>query len=376
MKGGTLRVPLLDLKAQWAQVEGDVRAATDRVWESQRFIMGPEVASLEEEIAAYCDCAHAVGVSSGTDALLCAMMALEIGVNCEVITTPFTFFATAGCISRLGARAVFVDIDPVSYNIDPGRIEAAITDRTRAIIPVHLFGQCAEMDPILEIASGRGIPVIEDAAQAIGSTYRGRKAGSMGTIGCFSFFPSKNLGCAGDGGMCTTNDRVLAEKMSIVRLHGGKPKYYHRFVGANFRLDAMQAAVVRAKLPRLEGWHRCRRENAAAYDRLLADAPVEAPVIAEHNLTIFNQYVIRSKDRDSLREHLTRAGIGTEVYYPVPLHVQECFADLGYGRGAFSHSERAAEEVLALPIYPELTHEQVRYVAETVCCFAPSKSVP
>ena len=376
MKGGTLKVPLLDLKAQWAQVERDVRAATDRVWESQRFIMGPEVAGLEEEIASYCDCAHAVGVSSGTDALLCAMMALEIGVNCEVITTPFTFFATGGCISRLGARAVFVDIDPVSYNIDPGQIEAAITDRTRAIIPVHLYGQCAEMDPILEIASRRGIPVIEDAAQAIGSTYRGRKAGNMGTIGCFSFFPSKNLGCAGDGGICTTNDRVLAEKMSIVRLHGSKPKYYHRFVGGNFKLDAMQAAVVRAKLPRLEEWHGCRRENAAAYDRLLADAPVETPVIGEHNLTIFNQYVIRSKDRDSLREHLTRAGIGTEVYYPVPLHMQECFADLGYGIGDFPHSEKAAEEVLALPIYPELTQEQIHYVAEAVCCFAPLKSVP
>ena len=280
MKGATLKVPLLDLKAQWAQVETDVRSATDRVWNSQRFIMGPEVEALEKEIASYCDCGHAIGVSSGTDALLCAMMALEIGAGDEVITTPFTFFATGGCISRLGARPVFVDIDPLSFNIDPAGIEAAVTERTKAVMPVHLYGQCAEMDPILELASRRKIPVIEDAAQAIGSTYKGRKAGSMGALACFSFFPSKNLGCAGDGGICTTNDAELAAMMSIMRQHGGKPKYYHRIVGANLRLDAMQAAVVRAKLPHLESWHRGRQQNASTYDGLLADAGVETPVIA------------------------------------------------------------------------------------------------
>ena len=361
-----MRVPLLDLQKQWAEIQADVRRAVDRVWESQRFIMGPEVSGLEEEIAAYCHCAHAVGLSSGTDALLCAMMALGLGPGDEVVTSSFTFFATAGCIRRLGAKPVFVDIDPQTYNMDPTQIERAVTSRTKAIIPVHLFGQCAEMDPILALAAKHDWPVVEDAAQAIGATSKGRRAGSMGTVGCFSFFPSKNLGGAGDGGMCTLNHTELAEQLVTLRDHGQKPQYVHALVGGNFRLDAIQAAVLRVKLLKLEEWHQRRRDNAAAYNRLLAGLPVVRPTVAEGNVSIYNQYVIRAPRRDALREHLTRAEIGSAIYYPIPLHRQACFADLGYRQGDLPEAEKAAREVLALPVYPQLAEEQICYVAEAM----------
>ena len=361
-----MKVPLLDLRAQWARIGSEVRAAVDRVWESQRFIMGPEVEALEEEIARYCDVRNAVGMSSGTDAILCALMALGVGPGDEVIIPSFTFFATGGSVSRLGARPVFVDIDSATFNIDPAQMEAAITARTKVIMPVHLFGQCAAMEPIAELAARHRLSVVEDAAQAIGAQRHGGRAGSFGRIGCFSFFPSKNLGGAGDGGMAVTNDGDLAERLRVLRNHGMKPKYYHSFVGANFRLDAIQAAVLRVKLKHLDEWHQARRRNAAAYDRLLADAPVGTPVIAEGNVSIYNQYVLRCPRRDELREYLTRAEIGTEIYYPVPLHLQECFADSGRQRGDLPESERAADEVLALPVYPELTGAQVEYTSQAI----------
>lgn len=368
-----MKVPLLDLKAQFASIEREVRAAIDRVLDSQHFIMGPEVSGLEEEVAAYCGAKRAVGVSSGTDAILCVLMSLGIGPGDEVIVPPFTFFSTAGCVSRLGARPVFADIDPQTFNIDPDWIEAAITDRTRAIMPVHLFGQCADMDPICELADERGICVIEDAAQAIGATYKGRRAGTIGRVGCFSFFPSKNLGGFGDGGIIVTDDVELADRMAVCRVHGSKPKYYHGFVGGNFRLDALQAAVLRVKLRHLETWHEARRRNAARYDEFLAGSGVTTPYIAPFNRSIYNQYVIRCPDRDGLRKHLTECGVGTEIYYPVSLHLQECFAYLGhplrggrYKEGDFPESERAQREVLAIPVYPELTDEQIYYVARSI----------
>jgi len=361
-----VNVPLLDLRAQFASIERDVRAAMDRVLETQRFIGGPEVEALEHEIAAYCGTRHAVGVSSGTDAILGALMALGIGPGDEVIVPPFTFFATAGCVVRLGAKPVFVDVEPRTLNIDPSKVERAVTKRTRAIMPVHLFGQCADVDPIVEIAERHGVPVIEDAAQAIGAAYKGRRAGSLGRLGCFSFFPSKNLGAFGDGGIVTTGDDALAERLRVIRDHGQKPKYHYRFVGGNFRLDALQAAVLRVKLTHLEAWHEARRRNAGRYDSLLADTAVTTPWIAPHNRTIFNQYVIRHRDRDGLRQHLSDRGVGTEIYYPVSLHLQECFADLGHGAGDFPEAERAQREVLALPVYPELTEEQILYVAECI----------
>lgn len=361
-----MKVPLLDLKAQFRTIESEVRAAIDGVLESQHFIMGPEVEGLERELAAYCNVKHAIGVSSGTDAILCALMSLNIGPGDEVIIPPFTFFATGGCVSRVGAKPVFVDIDARTYNIDPEKIGAAITQRTKAIMPVHLFGQCAEMDEICAIASGHGIPVIEDAAQAIGADYKGRRAGTIGLIACFSFFPSKNLGGFGDGGMITTNDDALAERLSVCRLHGSKPKYHHHFVGGNFRLDALQAAVLRVKLRHLEQWHAGRQRNAARYDALLEETPASTPFVQPYNRMIYNQYVIRCPDRDDLRNHLTECGIGTEIYYPISLHLQTCFADLNHGVGDFPASERAQGEVLALPVYPEMTDAQLVYVADKI----------
>lgn len=378
-----MKVPLLDLKAQFAAIEPQVRAAIDRVLASQQFIMGPEVAALEREVAAYCGARHAVAVSSGTDAILCVLMCLDIGPDDEVIIPPFTFFSTAGCVARLGARPVFVDIEPRTFNMDPGKLEAAITPRTKAIMPVHLFGQCADMDAICGVADRRGIPVIEDAAQAVGATYKGRPAGTLGRVACFSFFPSKNLGAYGDAGMIVTDDAELAERLAVCRLHGSKPKYHHHFIGANFRLDALQAAILRAKLPHLERWHEARRRNAARYDELLAapcggvESPcgsaVTTPYIAPYNRppaggrSIYNQYVIRSPDRDGLQKHLTECGIGTEIYYPISLHLQKCFAYLVHREGDFPESERAQHEVLAIPIYPELTDEQITYVARCIC---------
>jgi dTDP-4-amino-4,6-dideoxygalactose transaminase len=361
-------VPLLDLKAQYNQIRDEIRDAIDRVVESQHFILGPEVEALEREVAAYSQCAYGVGVSSGSDALLVALMALGVGPGDEVITTSYSFFATAGAISRLGARPVFVDIDPATYNIDPAQIEPAITARTRAIIPVHLFGQMAAMDQIMEVARRHDLAVVEDAAQAIGAEDTGRRAGSIGHVGCFSFFPSKNLGGFGDGGMVTTNDAALAERMRLLRGHGAKPKYYHREIGGNFRLDALQAAILRVKLSHLDGWTERRRRNAAVYRQHLsvAGAQVEIPAEVPGGRHIYNQFVIRSGRRDALMAQLKERKIGCEVYYPLPLHLQECFAELGYRRGDLPESERAAAESLALPIYPELTDEQIAAVVSAV----------
>lgn len=362
-----MKVPLLDLKAQFETIRGEIRAAVDEVLESQQFINGPQVKDLEEAVAQYSQCKAAVGVSSGTDALLCALMALGIGPGDEVVTTPYSFFATAGSVARLGARCVFVDIEPETFNVDVAKIEAAVTEHTRVLMPVHLFGQCADMDPILDLAKRRSLFVIEDAAQAIGATYKGRQAGSMGTAGCFSFFPSKNLGGLGDGGMIVTQDAALHEKLVIFRNHGSKPKYYHRHVGGNFRLDTIQAAALVVKLRHLDGWTEKRRQNARKYDDLLAGLPaVTRPRVDPRGESIFNQYVIRVDKRDALQAFLKEQGIGTEVYYPVPLHEQECFRDLGYARGAFPVAEAAARSSLALPIYPELTDEQIAWVAGRV----------
>ncbi|HEY2469471.1 MAG TPA: DegT/DnrJ/EryC1/StrS family aminotransferase [Terracidiphilus sp.] len=365
-----MKVPLLDLKAQYTGIKDDVLAAVAEVLESQVCILGPKVAELEQKVAQLSGCRFGVGVSSGTDALLAALMALGVGPGDEVITTPFTFFATAGCVARTGARPVFVDIDRHSCNIDPALIEAAITPRTKAIIPVHLFGQVCDMDPITEVARRHDLFVIEDAAQAISATYKGRKAGSIGTIGCFSFFPSKNLGGAGDGGMIVTNDLDLYDRLMVVRAHGSKPKYYHKFVGGNFRLDPIQAAILQVKLPHLDVWSEARRCNAAIYNRMFAGTAIEQPWIHPDVVSIYNQYVIRVPQRNELMNRLKAAQIGTEIYYPVPMHLQECFQNLGYRTGDFPESEQAANEVLALPIYPELEREQLHYVGETVLKWA------
>lgn len=364
-----LKVPLLDLKAQYAGIRSEILETIERVCESQYFILGPEVTGLEEEVARYCGIQHAVGVSSGTDALLAALMAIDLKPGDEVITTPYSFFATAGVVSRLGARTVFVDIEPGSFNIDARAVAAKITPRTKAILPVHLFGRCADMDPLLEAARGRGIAVIEDAAQAIGAKdARGRQAGTVGAIGCFSFFPSKNLGAFGDGGMIVTGDAQLAEKLRVLRVHGSKPKYYHHMVGGNFRLDALQAAILRVKLRYLSDWTAARRRNAARYRKLFEESGLGAEVSLPTDTPghIYNQFVIRVQDRDRLRAHLKEKGVETEIYYPVPLHLQECFRDLGYGEGDFPQSEAAAGESLALPIYPELTEDQQKAVVAAV----------
>lgn len=359
-------VPLLDLQAQYRPIREDVLAAITRVCDSQRFIMGPEVEGLERELAAMLEVTDAVGVSSGTDALLAAMMALGIGAGDEVITTTYSFFATAGCIARLGARPVLADIDPTTCNIDPAAVRAAVTARTRAIVPVHLYGCSAEMAPILDVAARAGVAVIEDAAQAIGSRYRGRMVGSLGTVGCFSFFPSKNLGAFGDGGFVTTSDPALAHRLRLVRNHGAEPKYFHKFVGANFRLDALQAAVLRVKLPHLAGWTEARRRNADRYREMLGPlvvkGRVELPVEPEGCYHIYNQFVIRVEERDRVKAGLDARRVGCEIYYPVPFHLQECFAGLGYVKGQFPAAEDAADHTLALPIYGELTEEQQRYV--------------
>jgi len=365
-------VPLLDLKAQYATIREEIRAAVDAVLESQQCILGATVADCEARLAAYCTTAHAVAVSSGSDALLISLMAEGIGPDDEVITTPYTFFATAGSIARLGARPVFVDIEPESFNLNPAEIEAKITSRTRAIMPVHLFGQCAEMEPILAIAQRHNLVVIEDAAQAIGAEYHGRRAGAMGRYGCFSFFPSKNLGAAGDGGLVTTDDADTAEKLRVLRNHGMKPKYYHALVGGNFRCDALQAAIIAVKLRHLDRWTAGRQRNAARYRRLfqeaglLDDGLVKLPQEMPARRHIYNQFVIRVPRRDELMAYLKEQNIGVEVYYPIPLHLQECFAYLGYRAGDFPHSERAAKETLALPIYPELSDQQAEWVVEAI----------
>ncbi len=362
-------VPLLDLKAQYATIRSEIREAIERVVESQHFILGPEVEALEQEIAAFCGARFAVGVSSGTDALLAALMSIGTGPGDEVITTPYSFFATAGVIARLGARPVFVDIDPKTFNLDTAAISAKIISRTKAIMPVHLFGRCGNMEPIMAIAKSNGIHVIEDAAQAVGAQdQEGRLAGTIGDLGCFSFFPSKNLGAFGDGGMLVTNDERLAEILKVLRVHGGKPKYYHRIVGGNFRLDALQAAVLRVKLKYLTTWTEARRHNARRYQLLFEEMGLSkyASVPEDSPGHIYNQYVARFPDRDRLQGFLQEKGVETEVYYPVPLHLQECFQHLGYQAGDFPKAEAAARESLALPVYPELTEESQRYVVQKI----------
>jgi len=365
------QVPLLDLRRLTPDLELELEDAFRRVLKSGHFILGPEVEALESECAAYLQVKHAIGVSSGTDALLIALMALGIGAGDEVVCPSYTFFATAGTIARTGARPVFVDCDADSYNIEAAAIERAITSRTRALMPVHLFGQSAEMHDILALARARRIPVIEDAAQALGAEYRGKRAGSLGEIGCFSFFPSKNLGALGDAGLVTSNDDALADKLRVLRVHGGKPKYHHSIVGGNFRIDALQAALLRPKLRRLDGWTAARQHNAALYTQLFEAAGLGGKLglpVVRQTRHIFNQYVIRVRGegrRDHLQAELKRRGIGTEVYYPVPMHQQKCFAESA-GQQALPVSELAARETLALPIFPELTEAELRHVAAAV----------
>jgi dTDP-4-amino-4,6-dideoxygalactose transaminase len=359
--------PFLDLKAQYANIRDEVNSAVEGVFESQIFIMGPEVSAFEEEVKAQVGCKYVFGCASGSDALLLALMALGIGPGDEVITVPFTFVATVGAIARLHARTVFVDIDPVTFNLDPKKLERAITPRTKAIIPVHLFGLCSDMDAILDIASKRGIPVVEDAAQAIGARIGDRASGSMGTFGCFSFFPSKNLGGAGDGGLITTNDVELAAKLRLLRNHGSKTKYDYVLLGINSRLDALQAAVLRVKLRHLDQWASGRRRNAARYRELLhAVGSVTLPQEPAGYCHVYNQYTIRSGKRDALKEFLQSRGIPSEIYYPHALHLQPAFADLGYAAGAFTEAEKCSAEVLSLPIYPELKDEQLEAVAQAI----------
>ncbi|MCY7375062.1 MAG: DegT/DnrJ/EryC1/StrS family aminotransferase [Pyrinomonadaceae bacterium] len=369
-----MKVPLLDLKVQNDALRPEVDAAIKKVLDSNGFILGSEVAGLEKELAEYCQTEFAIGCASGTDALLLALMAFDIGAGDEVITTPYSFFATASCITRLGAKPVFVDINSATYNLDIKQVEAKITEKTKAIQPVHLFGQCAEMDFLREIADGRGIPLVEDAAQAIGAEGGSKRAGDMGAIGCFSFYPSKNLGAMGDAGFLTTNDEALAKKLFALRVHGSFERYYHKWVGLNSRLDAMQAAILRVKLPHLDSWTEARQQNAATYRELFTDKglteAITLPTECENGRHIYNQFVIRVPERrDGLKQFLQDNGIGTDIYYPVPLHLQECFAYLGYRAGDFPESERASKETLALPIYPELTSVQQEFVVDKIAEF-------
>jgi dTDP-4-amino-4,6-dideoxygalactose transaminase len=368
-----MKVPLLDLRAQYSSLRDAIREALDRVIDTQQFILGPEVTALESEIARYTGVAHAVGVSSGTDALLVTLMALGIEPGDEVVTTPFSFFASAGVVTRLGGRPVFADIDPATFNIDSRAAIAAFTPRTRVVMPVHLFGRLADMEPLIDAAGTAGITVVEDAAQAIGAGEENSpRAGAIGRAGCLSFFPTKNLGAFGDAGMVVTNDESFATAVELLRVHGMRPKYHHHIVGGNFRLDALQAAVLRVKLPFLDAWSAARRRNAARYRDLFSDAALDdgrivLPTdVAGH---IYNQFVIRVRERDALRSHLADAGVGTEIYYPIPLHLQPCFRDLGYAPGDFPAAEAAANEVLALPIYPELTEAAQAHVVQSIHSF-------
>ncbi|MCC2640018.1 MAG: arnB [Nitrospira sp.] len=366
-------IPLLDLKVQYLTMRNEIMAAIEATCDEQGFILGPRVQALEQAIATYVGSAHAVGVASGSDALLLALMAMGVKAGDEVVTVPFTFFATAGAISRLGAQPVFIDIRPDSFNMDPSLLERALTQRTKAIIPVHLFGQCADMGTINEIARRHKIGVIEDACQAIGAGLNGRRAGVLGDLACFSFFPSKNLGGFGDAGMVTANDEALAQSIAMLRVHGSRVRYVHEAIGINSRLDALQAAVLLVKLKRLDQWAEGRRRNAARYERLFTEAKlldrVTLPFVDAGNFHVYNQFTIRVQKRDELRSYLKDQGVGTEVYYPRPMHLQDCYRSLGYQKGAFLQSERAAEEVLSIPIYAELTDEQLEYVVETIAGF-------
>jgi dTDP-4-amino-4,6-dideoxygalactose transaminase len=389
-----MTVPLLDLKAQYQSLKADILPVIEQVCASQHFILGPFVKELEQRCAEYCQSAHAIGLSSGTDALLVALMALEVGPGDEVITTPYTFFATGGTVARVGARPIYVDIEPQTCNISPAAVQAFIETNceleggklinrktgghVKVLMPVHLYGQVADMKPLMEIAKRWHLRVVEDAAQAIGSEYGEdiggkRRAGAIGDIGCFSFFPSKNLGAFGDAGLCTASNDELAERLRIMRVHGGKPKYYHAVIGGNFRIDELQAAVLTVKLRHLDSWTEARQRNARYYNEAFARAgltkKITLPVTVKNHRHIYNQYIIRTPDRDKLKAHLAEWGIGTEIYYPVPLHLQKCFAYLGYQPGDCPESERAARETLALPIYPELTTAQLQYVVDTIARF-------
>ena len=395
-----MKVPLLDLKPQYHALKSKLDEAILRVAESQHFILGPEVQKMEEEFCDYLKCKHAIGVSSGTDALLLALMAIDLKPGDEVIVPTYSFFATAGVVSRLNAVPVLTDIDPVTFNIDPDEVKKKITKKTKAIIPVHLYGQSADMEPLMSIAKEHNLKIIEDAAQAIGTQYKdGKFVGTIGDIGCFSFFPSKNLGCYGDGGLVTTDDDDLAFKLKIKRVHGGEPKYYHKVIGGNFRLDAIQAAVLRVKLPHLDNWSEQRRKNAETYNKFFIESglaeetgkikfdnknkvlipkaiyksKIRNPKSEIRNYHIYNQYIIRVVQRDELRNFLTKNDIGTEIYYPVPFHLQECFADLKYKKGDFRSSEQAGDTSIALPIYPELSAEQQKFVVEKIKEFISGK---
>ncbi len=369
LQGIGMQVPLLDLKAQYAAIRDEITAAISDVCESQAFALGPAVARFEKNIAGYCGCKHAIGVSSGTDALLVALMAMDLKPGDEVITSPFTFFATAGCIIRAAAKPVFVDINPDSYNIDPEGIEEKITEKTKVIMPVHLFGQLARMEAIGTIAERHGLAIIEDAAQAIGASRGGVKAGNFGSMGCFSFYPTKNLGGFGDGGLVTTNDDKLADDIRILRDHGQSPRYFYRRIGGNFRLDGIQGAVLDVKLKYLDEWNQKRRRNAALYDRLFAGSPVVTPKIDAENVSIYHQYTIAVPQRDELQKYLAENNIGAAVFYPKPLHLQDCFAELGYNEGDMPVAEKVCNEVLSLPVYPELSSEQIEFVASMVLNF-------
>jgi len=375
-----MKVPFFDLSIQFKALEGEIKSALDEVMKDQKFILGPQVEILEQAIAQYCQTQYAIGVASGSDALLLSLMALGINSGDEVILPPFTFFATAGSISRLGAIPVFTDIDPDTYNIDPSKIEEEVTRSTKAIIPIHLFGQCADMDPLLQLARSKNLFVVEDAAQALGSEYKplsnsiSRKAGQMGDLGCFSFYPTKNLGAFGDAGMIVTDHPQLAEKIKILRVHGSKPKYFHKWVGINSRLDTIQAAILLVKFQYLENWTKERQRKAFRYHSLFQDLTsslpeLQLPSIQYANRHIFNQYVIRVPERDKLKQFLMEEGIGTDIYYPLPLHLQECYSNLKYRRGDLPNSEKAAEEILALPIFPELTEDQQDYVVDRIRAF-------
>lgn len=379
MSGSTaprkMLMPFLDLKAQFATIRQEVLDAVTRTLETQQFILGPEVSAFENEISALTGCAYSIACASGSDALILALLALEIGPGDEVITTPFTFFASAGSIARVGAKPVFVDIDPQTFNISPEAIKRAITPRTKAIMPVHLFGLSADMNPILDLASAQCIPVVEDAAQAIGARYAGRPAGSLGLIGCFSFFPSKNLGAAGDAGIITTNDAALADRLRLLHVHGARDKYVYEVLGMNSRLDAIQAAILRVKLRYLDKWAAARQHNADRYRQLFREFHLEAklklPAAPPQFTHVYNQFTIRSSDRDNLREHLLTRGLPSEIYYPIPLHLQKAFAYLGHKQGDFPASEAASREVLSLPIYPELTEAQQHSVVAAIADFRP-----
>jgi dTDP-4-amino-4,6-dideoxygalactose transaminase len=379
MSGSTapqkMLMPFLDLQAQFATIRQEILDAVTRTLESQQFILGPEVTAFENEIGALTGCAYSIACASGSDALILALLALEIGPGDEVITTPFTFFASAGSIARVGAKPVFVDIDPQTFNISPYAIQNAITPRTRAIMPVHLFGLSADMNPILELASAQRIPVIEDAAQAIGARYDGRPIGSLGQMGCFSFFPSKNLGAAGDAGIITTNDATLADRLRLLHVHGARDKYVYELLGMNSRLDALQAAVLRVKLKHLDTWASARQRNADRYCQLFREFRLESklslPLTPPNSTHVYNQFTIRSTDRDNVREHLRASGIPSEIYYPIPLHLQKAFSYLAHKPGDFPASEAASLQVLSLPIYPELTESQQRSVVAAIVALHP-----